>query len=152
MSMVLRRERYAESSMNAGRCVRSSGTMLTNSVTNSDDTRADVADLAKRLRNVSHRVGLDQADLARVLEMNPRTIARWLGRESQPRPQARERLLELIAVLEQLSGVLKPDAAHDWLFTPNPVLDHHKPVELLRAGDCRRVLGVIDGLAEGVFA
>ncbi len=126
--------------------------MLTNSVTNSDDTRADVADLAERLGNVSHRVGLDQADLARVLDMNPRTIARWLGRESQPRPQPRERLLELIAVLEQLAGVLKPDAAHDWLFTPNPTLDHHKPVEFLRASDGRRVLGAIDGLAEGVFA
>lgn len=111
-----------------------------------------MADLAERLGNVSHRVDLDQADLARVLDMNPRTISRWLGRESQPRPEARERLLELIAVLEQLSGVLKADAAHDWLFTPNPVLDHHKPVELLRAGDCRRVLGAIDGLAEGVFA
>lgn len=108
-------------------------------------------DLAERLESASQRVDLDQADLARVLDTNPRTVARWLGRESQPRPDSRERLLELIAVLEQLSGVLQAAAAHDWLFTPNPMLDHRKPVELLRSGDYRRVLGAIDALAEGVF-
>lgn len=60
-------------------------------------------------------------------------------------------MLELIAVLEHLSGVLTPSAAHDWLFSPNPRLDHEKPVDLLRLGDYRRVLGAIDALAEGVF-
>ena len=86
-----------------------------------------------------------------MLETNPRTVARWLGRETSPRPDARERLLELIAVLEQLSGVLRPQPAHDWLFTPNPELDHHKPVDLLRSGEFRRILGAIDAMAEGVF-
>jgi putative toxin-antitoxin system antitoxin component (TIGR02293 family) len=94
---------------------------------------------------------LDQADVARVLDTNPRTVSRWLQRQTEPRPDARERLLELIAVLEQLSGVLRPGPAHDWLFTPNPLLDNHKPVDLLRGGEYRRVLGAIDALAEGVF-
>jgi uncharacterized protein (DUF2384 family) len=56
-----------------------------------------------------------------------------------------------LAVLEQLSGVLQPNAAHDWLFSPNPTLDHYKPVELLRSGDYRKVLGAIDAMAEGVY-
>lgn len=111
-----------------------------------------MADLAERLERASGQIELEQADLARMLETNPRTVARWLSRESAPRPDARERLLEVIAVLEQLSGVLAPEPAHDWLFTPNPSLDHHKPVELLRAGEFRRVLGAIDAMAEGVFA
>jgi uncharacterized protein (DUF2384 family) len=54
-------------------------------------------------------------------------------------------------VLEELATVLKPVSAHDWLFTPNPLLDHHKPVDFLREGEHCRVLGVIDVLAEGVF-
>jgi len=109
-----------------------------------------LADLAERLELASTRLELDQADLARVLDTNPRTIARWLQRETAPRPDAHERLLELIAVLEQLSGVLTPSAAHDWLFTPNPLMEHFKPVELLREGQYRRVLGAIDAMAEGV--
>ncbi len=108
--------------------------------------------LAAKLEQASSAIELDQADIARVLDANPRTVARWLHGDAEPRPDARERLLELIAVLEQLSGVLKPAAAHDWLFTPNPSLDHHKPVDLLRERDYRRVLGAIDALAEGVYA
>jgi putative toxin-antitoxin system antitoxin component (TIGR02293 family) len=109
-------------------------------------------DLADRLSTASERIELDQTDLARVLGTNPRTISRWLQRESSPRPDARERVLELLAVLDQLSGVLKPEAAHDWLFSPNPLLSHHKPVELLREGEYRQVLGAIDAMAEGVYA
>ncbi len=110
-----------------------------------------MVDLADRLERASGQIELDQADLARMLQTNPRTVSRWLSRETAPRPDARERLLELIAVLEQLSGVLRPQPAHDWLFTPNPSFDHHKPIELLRAGEFRRVLAAIDAMAEGVF-
>jgi putative toxin-antitoxin system antitoxin component (TIGR02293 family) len=110
-----------------------------------------LTDLAERLGRASGQIELDQADLARMLETNPRTVSRWLSRETSPRPDARERLLELIAVLEQLSGVLRPQPAHDWLFTPNPSLEHHKPVDLLRTGEFRQVLGAIDAMAEGVF-
>lgn len=108
-------------------------------------------DLPSRLGIASERLDLDQGDLARVLDTNPRTISRWLQRQSSPRPGSRERVLELLAVLEQLTGVLRPDAAHDWLFSPNPTLDHYKPVELLRDGEYRVVLGAIDAMAEGVY-
>jgi putative toxin-antitoxin system antitoxin component (TIGR02293 family) len=108
--------------------------------------------LVEKLEHARSAIELDPAEIARALEANPRTVARWLHGETEPRPDARERLLELIAVLELLSGVLNAEAAHDWLFTPNPALDHHKPVDLLREREYRRVLGAIDALAEGVYA
>jgi uncharacterized protein (DUF2384 family) len=112
--------------------------------------RTTLRDLKERLEHVTQEMEFDQSDLARVLATNPRTISRWLG-GTTPRPDARERLLEVLAVLESLSAVLRPQAAHDWLFSPNPVLDHHKPVDLLRKGEFRRVLGAVDAMAEGVF-
>jgi putative toxin-antitoxin system antitoxin component (TIGR02293 family) len=108
-------------------------------------------DLASRLEQASEQLEFDQSDLARVLDTNPRTVARWLHRQASPRPDSRERVLELLAVLDQLSGVLQAHAAHDWLFSPNPMLDHYKPVDLLREGEYRRVLGAIDAMGEGVF-
>jgi putative toxin-antitoxin system antitoxin component (TIGR02293 family) len=107
--------------------------------------------LAERLNRAAEQVELDAADLARVLEANPRTVSRWLKRETEPRAAARERLLEVLVVLERLSATLQPAAAHDWLFTPNAGLEYHKPVDLVRSGEFRRVLGAIDALAEGVF-
>jgi putative toxin-antitoxin system antitoxin component (TIGR02293 family) len=110
-----------------------------------------VSALAERLERAALSVDLDSSDLARVLETNPRTVSRWLKKEASPRHDARERLLEVIPVLERLSTTLTAEAAHDWLFTPNPAFDYHKPVDLLRDGDFRRVLGAIDAMAEGVF-
>lgn len=111
----------------------------------------DKAGFGARLEQAATGAALEPADIARVVGTNPRTVSRWIGAEVVPRRDARERLLELIAVLERLSAVLQPSAAHDWLFTPNPELDNYKPVDLLERGDSRAVLGIIDALAEGVF-
>lgn len=107
--------------------------------------------LSRRLRNATERTDLDHADIADLLGSTPRTVSRWLNEASEPRPDARRRLLEVVAALEHLSGVLEPATAHDWLFSPNPMLDHHKPADLLADGEFRPVLGLIDALAEGVF-
>lgn len=112
---------------------------------------ANQATLATRLQAAAQRTDLEQVDIARLVGTNPRTVGRWLAQASEPRPDARRRLLEILAVLEHLSGVLQPRAAHDWLFTPNRQLEHQKPVELLAKGEFRPVLGLIDALAEGVF-
>lgn len=94
---------------------------------------------------------LDQAALARVVGTHPRTVSRWLSRQTAPRPDARERLREVIVTLEKLSRVLRPEPARDWLFTANDSLDRRKPADLLRTGESRRVQGTIDALSEGVF-
>jgi putative toxin-antitoxin system antitoxin component (TIGR02293 family) len=107
--------------------------------------------LIERLKQAAKKVELDESDLARLLETSPKTISRWRNRSAPPPPGARERLLELVAVLELLSGTLKPRAARQWLFTPCPSLDNHKPVELLNRGDVRPVLGAIDVMGDGVF-
>ena len=107
--------------------------------------------LANRLRGAVERTDLEQADVAVLVGTNARTVARWLAEESEPRTESRRRLLEVLAVLEALSAVLHPQAAHDWLFSPNALVQHEKPIELLEAGDWRSVLGLIDALAEGVF-
>jgi putative toxin-antitoxin system antitoxin component (TIGR02293 family) len=94
---------------------------------------------------------LDQEEVARVVGANPRTVSRWLKQEAAPRREARERLLEFLAVIERLSSTLRPEPAHDWLFSPNPALGHEKPADLLKEGGYREVLGAVDALAEGVF-
>lgn len=107
--------------------------------------------VASRLQEVMVRSDLEATDVARILETNPRTVSRWLRDETEPRWEVRERLLEFFAVMERLQQVVKPAAAHDWLFTPNRLLDHEKPADMLRRGGFREVLTIIDGLGEGVF-
>ena len=113
--------------------------------------KEQLENLAERLETASATVDFGQADLARVLETTPRTVSRSIYGETTPRGEARERLLEILHVFDQLSRVLRPGAAHDWLLTPNALLDHEKPIDLLRNGEYRRVLGAVEALAEGVF-
>jgi transcriptional regulator with XRE-family HTH domain len=108
-------------------------------------------ELSERLESALEKADLDQGQAARVLGTNPRTVARWLKEEATPRHATRERLLELLAVIDRLSRVLRPQPAHDWLFSPNPALAHYKPVDLLHEGRYREVLSAIDALGEGVF-
>lgn len=107
--------------------------------------------LAERLEELRERTDLDQVEVARVIGAHPRTVSRWLRDDVAPRREIRERLLEVLAVLDRLSAVLRPEPAHDWLFTPNPLLGYEKPADLLRDGKFRDVLGAIDALGEGVF-
>ena len=107
--------------------------------------------LAERLDRAATDTRLDQADLARILGTSPRTVARWLRAETSPRRESRERILELLAVLDALSNTVQGQNAYDWLFSPIPALRHRKPADLLSEGRYREVLGAIDALAEGVF-
>lgn len=107
--------------------------------------------LAERLEEAFEKTKLDAADVGRVVGATGRTVSRWMKAESEPRSQARERLLELLAVVDGLARTLRPEVAHDWLFAPNPALGHNKPVDLLKDGEYRLVLGAIDALGEGVF-
>jgi transcriptional regulator with XRE-family HTH domain len=104
-----------------------------------------------RLGDLTDEFDLDQAQVASVLGANPRTISRWLRSETSPSREAREKLLEFVAVLERLAVVLTADAATDWLFTPNALLGNEKPAAALREGRYREVLGAIDALGEAVF-
>ena len=94
---------------------------------------------------------LDAADQYLIDLEAIRHVLRDLLQE-QPPQGVRKEPREVIALLEQLSGVLTPQAGHDWLFSPNPMLGHEKPVDLLAEGEWRRVLGMISALGDGVFA
>lgn len=114
-------------------------------------TTVETTDLAGRLRRAASATALDQVDVAKLMGSDPRTVARWLSSQATPRSATRKRLLETIVVLESLSSVVRPEVAHDWLFTPNRLLDFAKPADLLQEGEWRRVLGLVEALADGVF-
>jgi len=110
-----------------------------------------LSSIVDKLGRASHEIAIDAADLARVLDISPRTVSRWFHGGVGPRRQARERILETLVVINRLSAIMRGEAARDWLFTPTPLLDYEKPADLLRTGQYRKVIGVIEALAEGVF-
>jgi len=105
----------------------------------------------RRLSSVMERTSMDATSVARILDKDPKTVTRWLRADHEPRWETVEQLLSLNVVLERLADVIEPTAAEEWLFTPVPDLDYRRPADLVREGDFRRVLALIDAIAEGVF-
>jgi putative toxin-antitoxin system antitoxin component (TIGR02293 family) len=104
------------------------------------------------IRSLTDADVLDTADIARAIDAAPRSVARWLADESTPRRDTEERLLELKAVLDLATRVLRPEVARLWLRSPVPALDYQKPLDLIRAGQWRLVVDELLALAEGVTA
>ncbi len=93
---------------------------------------------------------VDTADLARVSDTNPRSVARWKAQSAVPRREAEERLLELRAVVDLSRKVMRDQAARVWMRSPNPELGYEKPLDLVGEGNYQRVIDLLLALAEGV--
>ena len=109
------------------------------------DARRAVAEIQKNL-------GLNSGELARLLDVDRRTILRYRNETSAPSEQVRERiqaLRDLIYLLDQVFPT--KEAAQDWLYSPVPSLRARRPIDLLRAGNLEEVVSELAGLDGGVF-
>lgn len=106
---------------------------------------------AERLNLIRGATSLSREDIARVVGATSRTVARWAAGTNAPQGVARQRLLDLAAVSQQLEKVMKPDAASAWLHQPNSELDNMRPLDLIEQGRAREVLDLIEAIADGVF-
>ncbi len=106
--------------------------------------------LTSLLDHLSQGDVVDTADLARVSDTNPRSVARWKAEAATPRREAEERLLELRAVVDLVRRVMRDDAARFWMRSPNPDLGYEKPLDVIAAGHYQRVVDLLLALAEGV--
>lgn len=113
---------------------------------------AVVAAITPVLARLLDRDIVDPEDVARVVGASPRSVARWQASGSAPRRSSEERLLELQAVVDLLSTVLRDEPARLWIRGPNPGLGWEKPLDLIARGDYRTVIGAILAMAEGVTA
>ena len=106
--------------------------------------------LISLLDHLSEGDVVDTADLARVSDTNPRSVARWKAEAATPRRDAEERLLELRAVVDLARRVMRDDAARFWMRSPNADLGYEKPLDLIASGQYQRVVDLLLALAEGV--
>jgi uncharacterized protein (DUF2384 family) len=94
---------------------------------------------------------LSTADIARATGADETTVRAWIRQERSPSGVRAERLAELSSVVERLVRVIRPEYAPVWMRKPIPLLDDDKPLDVIAAGEYRRVSRVIAGL-EGTGA
>ena len=102
------------------------------------------------LERVASSIGLSRFDIAQMLDATPGIVDAWLTGEMSPGPRSREKLHELLLVLEGLFVKMTPRAAHVWLTSPSPALDYYEPLDLLRRGDLYSVMTVIEAMPRAI--
>ena len=95
---------------------------------------------AARVQETGH---LSVADLARATSTNETTVRAWLRGSRSPSGVRADRLAELSSIVERLVRVMEPSYVPVWLRKPSPLLDDDKPLDVIAAGDYRRVGRVI---------
>jgi transcriptional regulator with XRE-family HTH domain len=106
------------------------------------------AEEARYVRRVAH---LSDREIAQATGAGLSTVSAWLRLTRSPSGERAQRLLELSAMVERLSRVVAEDYIPVWLNKPIPALDDHKPLELLAAGEYRRVARLISELEAPTF-
>lgn len=110
---------------------------------------AAYAEEARYVRRVGH---LSDRDIARATGAGLSTVNAWLHLTRSPSGERAQRLVELSAMVERLARVIVEDYIPVWLNKPVPALDDRKPLELLAAGEYRRVARLISELEAPTFS
>jgi transcriptional regulator with XRE-family HTH domain len=103
------------------------------------------AEEALRLRR---KTGLSADQIARATGAAASTVRGWIGRRSEPTGARAERVAELAAITERLERVMPKRYIPVWLSKPIEALDDRKPLDLIAAGDYRRVARIISEIED----
>lgn len=98
---------------------------------------------AAHIREIGH---LRVPDIARATGANETTVRAWLRDDRSPSGDHAERLAELSSIVERLVRVMRASYVPVWMRKPIALLDDNKPLDLIAAGEYRRVSRVVAGL------
>ena len=106
------------------------------------------ADEVKRVR----KLGIATGDIAAATGSQPATVSAWARATRSPTGERRERLLELVALVDRLERVMRASYVPLWLLKPVPALDDRRPLELLSKGRYRDVSRLVAELENDSFS
>jgi CheY-like chemotaxis protein len=101
------------------------------------------------LSHIIRLLDVSQEVLSRILNVSSRTAHRWLKGTRPRRSRDLDRLLEVVALLEQ--ALPNDDAIRSYLYHSNPTLQGEQPIDLLIRGDFDRVSADLQAVQEGVY-
>jgi hypothetical protein len=98
---------------------------------------------AARIHEISH---LSPADIARATGADETTVRAWIREDRSPSGARAERLAELSAIVDRLVRDIAPEYVPVWMRKPLPALGDDKPLDVIGAGEYRKVSRIVAGL------
>ncbi|MGH9737415.1 MAG: response regulator [Candidatus Acidiferrales bacterium] len=104
---------------------------------------------APSLSQIVRLLDVSQEVLSRILNVSARTAHRWLKGTRPRRTRELDRLLEIVALLEQT--LPNDETIRSYLYHANPTLRGEKPIDLLVRGEFDLVSSDLEAVQEGVY-
>jgi putative toxin-antitoxin system antitoxin component (TIGR02293 family) len=106
----------------------------------------------KTIENARESFGLNYEDLSSALDVTTRMLLRYRKEKNTPSPKVRDRLEALRQISYLLEEVFTDqEDGLRWLYTPVPLLQGRRPIDLMRKGELDEVLSVLAGQYSGAF-
>jgi transcriptional regulator with XRE-family HTH domain len=103
------------------------------------------------LRLVRNALPVSQEQVARLLKVSSRTVARWEKSDSGPeRQEQKERLVRLQEIIDLGTKVYTPEGLSDFFSTPLPEFGNKTAYDMLFIGDYDVVLSALAADYEGL--
>lgn len=102
------------------------------------------------IRSLAHELG-SQAEVARIIGVNPSRVSRWLKGE-RPDADSLRQLEGIEFAMRRLLHVFERGTAIKWLHGSNAHLRHARPIDLLMMGRVTEVIDAIDASDAGSYA
>ena len=102
------------------------------------------------LHLVRHTLPISQEQVARLLKVSSRTVARWEKSNSGPeRQEQKERLARLQEIIDLGTKVYTPQGLNEFFSTPLPEFGNKTAYDMLFIGEYDTVLGALAADYEG---
>lgn len=106
------------------------------------------AAFAQEATVLRRKTGLSAEQIARATGAAASTVRGWIGHRSEPTGLRAERVAELSAITERLARVMPRTYIPVWLSKPIEALDDEKPLDLIAAGEYRRVAKIVSAIED----
>jgi hypothetical protein len=116
------------------------------------NSMAGLSILAERIDHLTSSIGIDDAQFAAILGVQPRTVDRWRAEDAFPQHESRQRLESLIALVDRLHESFKtPDGAIRWLHGESGYFGGLTPLDALLRGRIDLVDAALEAIDSGIF-
>ena len=100
--------------------------------------------VARVLDELRDRGGLQNKDIANIVDVSPATVSRWSQGKATPELRTQTVIGDLRYVVERLRDFYAPDEIRLWLHSRHPLLDGERAIDLINNDRTEKVLAVID--------
>jgi hypothetical protein len=107
--------------------------------------------VARILDDLRDRGGLQNKDIANIVDVSTATVSRWSQGKATPELRTQTVISDLRYVVERLRDFYTPDETRLWLHSRHPLLNGERAIDLIFRNRTEEVLAAIERMDAGGY-